>query len=340
MRRFIEKSFIILLCLYHTYVFNQTTNLAFYFLSSLIISLALDLLHDKITKNIIYLLFGLTCFYDNSFIYYLPLILYNMYLDCNVYTFFATPLFTLNFSIVNVLISITSIYLSIMAEKFNIILDVNKTTRDGLKEDTLYLKKYNEQLKIDREKNIHIAVLSERNRIARELHDSIGHSISSSILQVEAIKVSLSDKSIIKNLEVLQETLSSGMNDIRESIHNLYHESFDLESKIERLFSKITDIDIKFVYKLESQLDYNLKLDILSVVKEALTNCVKHSDATELNIRLLSQPKFNSEASECLTQLVRRVLFRSMNEIAAKYNGLFNFGYDNGFKIHMVLMKG
>jgi signal transduction histidine kinase len=123
-----------------------------------------------------------------------------------------------------------SLYLSIIRKKFNIFLIENKTVRDELKEDAIYLKKYNEQLKIDREKNIHIAVLTERNRIARELHDSIGHGISSSILQVEALKT-ISDKNMMEGLNLLQKTLDNGMSDIRNSIHNLYKESLDLENK-------------------------------------------------------------------------------------------------------------
>lgn len=74
------------------------------------------------------------------------------------------------------------------------------------------------------------------------------------------------------------------MNDIRNSIHNLYNESLDLKSRIEDLCDEISNMDIKLTYKMEDDLPYDLKFDILSVVKEAITNCVKHSNATELLI--------------------------------------------------------
>ncbi|SHI16066.1 sensor histidine kinase [Sporanaerobacter acetigenes] len=344
MRNFVEKLFIMLLCLYNTYKIEPDANLVVYFLISLIVSLALDLLDDKRIKSIIYLLFVILCFSHNLFVFYLPLILYNMCLDFKIYTLFTLPLVLMNSSIINLLSSIGAVYLSIMTKKYNIILDENKVVRDDLKEDTFYLKKYNEQLKIDKEKNIHIAILTERNRIAREIHDSIGHTISSSILQVEALKVISTEDHVVKNLDTLQETLQNGMNDIRKSIHNLYNESLDLKNQVEKLCSKIPAIDIELVYRIEDELGYDLKFDILSVVKEAMTNCSKHSNATKLKISLISQPKFYSilieDNGSQFDEKNKGMGLLSMNEIAHKYNGYFNYRFDQGFKIHMTLMKG
>lgn len=347
MRKFIEKSIIILFCLFNTYKINPTIDLVFYFLISLIISVALDLFPKRLARLFFYLSFLGLLIYDPLFVYYIPLILYNLYLDFKAYSLLALPLIFLDFSLINLINSVISLYLTMMTEKFEVLLRENKAVRDELKEDTIYLRKYNEQLKIDREKNIHIAILTERNRIARELHDSIGHSISSSILQVEALKV-VADDNIKESLNLLQNTLRNGMDDIRKSIHNLYNESLDLKSRIEDLCHEISNIDIKLIYKMDDNLPYDLKFDILSVVKEAITNCVKHSNATELRITLLSQPKFHSiviidngsriDSTGNLSD--KGIGLLSIKEIASKYKGFVNYGFDNGFKIHMTLMKG
>lgn len=347
MRRFIEKSFIILFCLYNTYKINKITNLILYFLISLILSFSLDLCASKKHRSIIYMFFIVLCFFNNAFIFYLPLILYNIYIDFNIYGILAFILLFIDFSFVNLVISIASIYLSIMAKEFNLILNENKITRDTLKEDALHLKKYNDKLQVDREKNIHIAILTERNRIARELHDSIGHSISSSILQVEALKI-ISNENTLENLDTLQQTLKNGMNDIRESIHNLYNESFDLKGKIENLCSEIPSIQIELIFKVEEQLDFDLKFDILSIVKEGITNCVKHSNATNLEVTLLSQPKFysisiqdNGTKFDNINLLsTKGIGLTSINEIADKYKGFLNYEFDYGFSLHVTLMKG
>lgn len=344
MRRFLEKLIIVSFCLFNSYKINPHENLVVCFLISLVISLVLDLMDNKKIRTIIYFLFIIICFSNSSFILYFPLILYNVYLDFGIFTIFTFTLILMNFSIANLLLSITAVYLSTMTKKYNQILDENKTVRDELKEDTFYLEKYNKQLLVDKEKNIHIAILTERNRIARELHDSIGHAISSSILQVEALKVISTEETVIKNLDTLQNTLKNGMDDIRKSIHNLYNESLDLKNQIEKLCSEIPNIDVELVYKIDDEINYDLKFDILSVVKEALTNCAKHSNATKIKISLLNQPKFYSilieDNGSQFDDRNKGIGLLSMKEIADKYNGFFNCRFDDGFKIHMTLMKG
>lgn len=347
MRVFIEKLFIALFCLFNTYMLDKTRDLVLFFLLSISISLVLDLLNLIKIKISIYILFLGLCFFNNTFIYYLPLILYNVYLDFHIYSLLITPLLIINFSLLNLFIAASSIYLSFRTKQFNLFISENKLVRDKLKEDTIYLAKYNEQLKIDREKNIHIAILTERNRIAREMHDSIGHSISSSILQVEALKVSSSEDSK-ESLNLLQNTLSNGMNDIRNSIHNLYNESLDLKKRIEEICSQTSSLNIQLNYNLEDDLTYDFKFDILSIVRESITNCVKHSNATELNISILTQPKFYSirikdngssfkRTSDLMSQGIGLL---SMDEIARKHKGFLNYEFDNGFKIYITLMKG
>ena len=293
MRRFIEKLFILILGLYSTYLLDAKNDLVVFLLVSIILSLLLDLVNFKNLRIFIYIVFITLCFYNNFFIYYLPLILYNMYLDLGIYSLFSFILILTSSHPTNFFAGFIALYFTITSDKFYTFVEENKIVRDELKEDAIYLRKYNEQLKIDREKNIHIAILTERNRIAREIHDSIGHSISSSILQVEALKV-ISDNNSIESLDLLQNTLSTGMDDIRNSIHNLYNESLDLEKRIETLCKESTSLDIYLDYRLEEALSYDLKFDILSIIRESITNCIKHSDATKLSIKLLTQPKFHS----------------------------------------------
>lgn len=348
MRKFIEKSIIVSFCLFNAYITLPNSNLSLYFLISVIFSLFLDLIHYKNIRILLSLMYISLCIYDLAFILYLPLILYNLYLDFKFYILLIIPLIYLNFSLLGFFISITSVYMSMTANKYQLFIHENRIIRDELKEDTIIFKKYNEQLKIHREKNIHIAILTERNRIARELHDSIGHSLSSSILQIEALKISSDNSSIKENLNLIQKTLDDGMDDIRNSIHNLYRDSLDLRNRIESLLSEIYTMNTDLIYKIDDDLPYDLKFDIISIVKEGITNCVKHSNASELQISLLSQPKFytiiikdnGTNYQEGLINSRDGIGLLSMNEIASKYNGFLNYGYDKGFKLHITLMKG
>lgn len=344
MRKFIEKSIIAIFALYTSYSLFPDMDLVFYFLVSIVCSITLDLLAHKKYRYIMYLAFITLVFYNNLFLFYFPLIYYNIYIDFKGYSLFFLPLILVDFSSAILILSITSCYLSHTTDSIDNIVNEYRNVRDNLKEDALYLKKYNEQLEIDREKNIHIAILTERNRIAREIHDSIGHSISSSILQVKALKI-ISDKTLDEPLDLLQNTLNNGMDDIRKSLQGIRDESLDLKRKIESLIDEIPNLNVEFLYDIGNDLEYNLKFDILSIIKEAMTNTIKHSNATNLSISMISQPKFYSisikdNGDKMPTFENRGIGLDYINETANKYNGLFNYSFENGFKMHLTLMKG
>ena len=83
---------------------------------------------------------------------------------------------------------------------------------------------------------IQVATLNERNRIAREIHDSVGHLLSRSILQLGALKaVHRQEPELNAQLDTLKSTLSQAMDSIRESVHDLHEESIDLRSQLETL---------------------------------------------------------------------------------------------------------
>ena len=347
MRLFLEKFLITLFCLYHSYSINQTRDIVFLFLSSIIFSLFLDLAYKKDYRLVIYLAYSLMCFWDKDYVLYMPLIIYHIYLDLKSYT--AIPLILLLplLSPFTLITGLLSLYLSASRDNYHKLLDASTFTHNSLIEDKFQLRNYNEQLEKDTAKSIHIGILTERNRISRELHDSIGHVISSSILQVEALKV-LSEEKNLSPLNMLQNTLDNGMGDIRNSIHNLYADSLDLRAKIHALGEEFPKLKVALTYQISSDLSYDLKFDILSVVKEIITNCTKHSNSNTLVLTLLEQPSFYALIAkdngsdftshrECLNSGMG--LF-SMKEIADKYGGSFNYEFDSGFKIHMILMKG
>lgn len=175
MRRLLEKLIIVSLCLLNSYYINPDLNLVFYLLISVIFSTSLDLAKSRKFRALVSILFIGLSVYDPAFINYLPLILYNLYLDYKFYIIFTIPIFFISFSLLNLIVAFISVYMSITADSYKLFVDDNIIMRDNLKEDALYLRKYNEQLKVDREK---ISILPYYRREIESLGDCMIPSVT------------------------------------------------------------------------------------------------------------------------------------------------------------------
>ena len=87
-----------------------------------------------------------------------------------------------------------------------------KDLTDNAKEISLHLEQKNKELLEKQDYEIQVATLNERNRIAREIHDSVGHLLSRSILQLGALKaVHRQEPELNAQLDTLKSTLSQAM---------------------------------------------------------------------------------------------------------------------------------
>jgi signal transduction histidine kinase len=111
---------------------------------------------------------------------------------------------------------------------------------DKAREMSIQLKKQRSELLENQDIELNLATLNERNRIAREIHDNVGHLLSSAILQAGALLTINHDEKTRDNLETLNDTLSQAMDSIRASVHKLYDESIDLDAQVKELVKKFT----------------------------------------------------------------------------------------------------
>jgi signal transduction histidine kinase len=139
--------------------------------------------------------------------------------------------------------------------------------------------------------------LQERNRIAREIHDSLGHSLTALNLHLE-MAVKLSQLQPERSREVLIEAKRLGsiaLQDVRQSVSALRSDPFadrDLASAI----NKLAD-DFKFSNHLQPICDLEIppnlpqstNIIIYRIVQEALTNISKHARASEVIIEIKTQ---------------------------------------------------
>ncbi|MBN1775331.1 MAG: sensor histidine kinase [Clostridiales bacterium] len=183
-----------------------------------------------------------------------------------------------------------SAYLSIATSTAEKRIRDNNALRDLNAEKQLALEKANQELMERKDFEVHSATLEERNRIAREMHDSIGHVLTSALLQTGALITTCTDESMKAPLTDLKNSLSDGMNQVRSSIHDLYEESEDLYTSVQTIIRNFSFCPVKLLYNLDTVPDRPIRNTFIAVIKESLSNIARHSDATEAIVSLREHP--------------------------------------------------
>lgn len=141
----------------------------------------------------------------------------------------------------------------------------------------------------------------ERNRLAREIHDSLGHTLTGISAAIDAC-ITTVEKAPVETrerLEAIAEVTRQGLDDVRRSVRELKpdpEEVLDLEYALIKMINNINTMTSTRVY-FESNLD-QLKLDedeentIYRVVQESVTNAIRHGKASKIWIRIR---RMNSE---------------------------------------------
>lgn len=138
------------------------------------------------------------------------------------------------------------------------------------------------------------ATLEERNRIAREIHDSLGHSLTALNLQLEtALKLWQSNPSKAHNfLGRAKELGSKALQDVRQSVSTMRSDALkgqSLEQAIAILaedFYRSTNVAPICLIDLVHPLPPEISTAVYRIIQESLTNISKYADATEVKLEL------------------------------------------------------
>lgn len=159
-----------------------------------------------------------------------------------------------------------------------------KRARDDSRELTLMLEKKNQDLLEKQDTEVYLATLKERNRIAREIHDNVGHMLSRSILMVGALKTVNQAENLKVPMEQLDQTLNEAMTNVRQSVHDLHDESVNLKEVMESLAEEFRFCPVQLTYDMGYDIPKEIKYSFIAITKEALNNVMRHSNANEVKI--------------------------------------------------------
>ena len=216
--------------------------------------------------------------------------------------------------------------------------------RDTTRETALQLEKKNKMLMEKQDYELNLATLTERNRIARDIHDNVGHMLSRSILQTGALLAISTDEQTKEGLVQIKNTLSEAMDSIRSSVHDLHDESLDLQVELQTLIKNFEFCLVKFDYDVESGLNKDVKYCFMAVVKEAFSNIIKHSNATEVSLVVREHPgliqlvvKDNGTGSEKHDE--QGIGLKNIADRVMALSGNVNITSDHGFRIFISVPK-
>jgi signal transduction histidine kinase len=212
------------------------------------------------------------------------------------------------------------------------------------KEAEIILRNRNREILKNQDYEINLGILDERNRIAREIHDSVGHKLSSGILQIGALIAVNKQENMKEPLNMLKDTMLDAMNSIRASVHDLYDDSIDFQNEIEKLVNEFQFCAIQLEYGIQNEMENTLKFCFIAIVKEALNNVIKHSNAVNVWIRIKEFPEFYQLVIKDNGNMIeydkdKGIGLQNMEERVRKVRGTIRIDTENGFRIAISVKK-
>ena len=185
---------------------------------------------------------------------------------------------------------------------------------------------------------------NERKRLARELHDTIGHALAGMAVGVDAC-ITMIDKNpqLAKaQLKIISKAIRKGMKDVRNSLNKMrpdFLQQYRLKEAIEKMkeeISDVTDLKINLNYQIDKTgFDTKIEDILFRVIQESITNSIRHGLATVVDIDIYKENnllclKIKDNGKGCkainygfgLKQMVERV---------SQIRGDINFYSENGF---------
>lgn len=244
-----------------------------------------------------------------------------------------------------VVLSIIAVLIGIYSEIYYDLKQRLIVERDNSQELNLALKENNRYLIEKQDADIHLATLKERNRIAREIHDNVGHMLSRSILLTGAALAVSKDESLKPMLEGLKSTLDGAMSSIRTSVHDLHDESIDLDHAVSEILEQLQDYRVNYEYDMSSKVPRNIKYCFITVVKEATANIIKHSNADQVDVILREHPSFYQlqvkDNGVCIHEGDGTGIgIENMKERIDAFHGTIHITTDHGYRIFINIPKG
>ncbi|MGE9981056.1 sensor histidine kinase [Collinsella sp. SGI.184] len=170
-----------------------------------------------------------------------------------------------------------------------------RRTRDELQERALALEARNRDLADRQDYEVELATLAERARIAREIHDNVGHQLTRASLQTEALRVvHANEPGVAADFADVKRTVDEALQLVRSSVHALNDNAANLSVQLERIVEGARSdggpqIELEV---LTEHAPANVANCFTAVLREALSNTMRHACAQTVTVRCMEHPSF------------------------------------------------
>ena len=170
-----------------------------------------------------------------------------------------------------------------------------RRTRDELQERALALEARNRDLADCQDYEVELATLAERARIAREIHDNVGHQLTRASLQTEALRVvHANEPGVAADFADVKRTVDEALQLVRSSVHALNDNAANLSVQLERIVEGARSdggpqIELEV---LAEHAPANVANCFTAVLREALSNTMRHACAQTVTVRCMEHPSF------------------------------------------------
>lgn len=332
------------------------------FLVALTLSALPLCINDKRVIAVLLLIYMGLCFWNPAFTVYLATLFYDSLWFSQWWGFAGVIFYIINW---NYLGYREGIVLWIFTGVLGLLLSQRTKDHKNLKQEyirlqdtstelNLVMQQRNKELLEKQDSEVYLATLQERNRIAREIHDNVGHMLSRSILQLGALTTIHKEEPVHSQLVSVNDTLNQAMNNIRESVHDLHDDSVDLKQAICEATEEMNDkYKVTIDYDMSSGIPKNIKYSYIAIIKEAMSNIIKHSNADKVVIMVREHPAFyqmsiednGTNCKEPAGEITvaegsgQGIGLSNMRERIEALHGSIHFRNEQGFRIFISVPK-
>ncbi|MFE1627951.1 response regulator [Brevibacillus reuszeri] len=170
------------------------------------------------------------------------------------------------------------------------LLIVNHRQNEIIRKQNCVLEQYLTQIE-------RVTLLEERNRLSKDLHDTMGHSYTSIIMGLETLRPDVGTEEGEQKLDSLMKLARKSMEEVRGYLHQMEspQETLPLVHTLRQVaeeFQKHAKVNVRFrAIGEEYPVGKQVKMTLFRCLQESLTNAVRHGQATDIVVSLHFEPQ-------------------------------------------------